>query len=140
MPRRKARDKVGRPTKFTVHRAVAVACALNSGSSLESVARMGEISSATIYRWLARALAGETPCSVLLKVVSPRHEKGRFWSRLWDKWYSLKSRSEPYPECFENLFHCEQRIEQRIASAKPKSQVSTRSKPDPGVTYPLRSL
>ena len=60
------------------------------------------------------AMAGEEPYSVLLEVVSPRLEKGRFWSRLWDDWNPLKSLSQLSPGCFENLFPCEQRIEQRI--------------------------
>ena len=78
MPRRKPRNKGGRPTKFTVHRAIAVACALNSGSSLESAARRGRIGSATLYRWLRRAMAGEEPYSVLLEVVQPQAREGAF--------------------------------------------------------------
>ena len=111
MPRRKPRNKGGRPTKFTVHRAVAVACALNSGSSLESAARRGGIGSATLYRWLRKAMAGEEPYSVLLEVVSPRREKGPFRSRLWDDWKPLNALSQPSPECFENLLRCKQRID-----------------------------
>lgn len=102
MPRRKPRNKGGRPTKFTVHAAVAIACALNAGSSLESAARSGRIGSATLYRWLRKAMAGAEPYSVLLEVVTPRLEKGRFWSRLWDEWRPLKTLSQPSPEFFEN--------------------------------------
>ena len=112
MPRRKPHKKGGRPTKFTVHTAVAVACALNNGASLSSAARRGKIGSATLYRWLRKALAGEEPYSVLLEVVSPRSEKGRFWSRLWDEWNLSNALSQSSSECFENLFRCEQRIEQ----------------------------
>lgn len=73
----------------------------------QAAARRGGIGSATLYRWLRKAMAGEEPYSVLIAVVSPRLDKGRFWSRLWDEWYPLKALSEPSPGCSENLFQCE---------------------------------
>ena len=101
MPRRKPRNKGGRPTKFTVHRAVAVACALNSGFSLEYAARRGGIGSATLYRWL---LLGPFR-SLVLRIAFP---EGRKRSR-------------------------------NTVARNQKGQVSTKSRLNPGATYPFRS-
>ena len=70
MPGREPPNRGGRPSKFTTHTVVAITSALMCGKSFEAAARAAGIGQSTLYRWLAKARAGDPRFGPLNDVIS----------------------------------------------------------------------
>ena len=69
MPRKRPRNKGGRPSKLTVAMVVKLTTALLERHSLEHAARESGIGVSTLYRWMARARAGDERFGPVAKLV-----------------------------------------------------------------------
>jgi hypothetical protein len=70
MPRRKPKNRGGRPSKFTTPAVVAIAVALGDGAPLDGAAKAAGIGVSTLYRWLNRARSGDLRYGPLADLVS----------------------------------------------------------------------
>jgi hypothetical protein len=84
MPRRKPSNRGGRPTKFTTPAVVALASALIEGESFEAAANAAAIGQSTLYRWLAKARAGDPRFGPLEDVISQARLAGETKSAFLD--------------------------------------------------------
>ena len=77
MPRRKPPNRGGRPCKFTTPALVAITGALIAGEPFEAAAKAAGIGQSTLYRWLAKARAGDPRFGPLADVIDQaRHAAG----------------------------------------------------------------
>jgi hypothetical protein len=80
MPRRKPTNRGGRPSKFTTPAVVAITGALIAGESFEAAAHAAGIGQSTLYRWLAKARAGDPRFGPLADVVRQARHAGQHGS------------------------------------------------------------
>ena len=76
MPRRKPPNRGGRPCKFTTPALVALTAALIAGDPFEAAAKAAGIGQSTLYRWLARARAGDPRFGPLADVIREARRAG----------------------------------------------------------------
>jgi hypothetical protein len=77
MPRRKPKNRGGRPSKFTTPAIVAIAAALGDGEPLDGAAKAAGIGISTLYRWLSRARSGDPRYGPLAGLVGQARRAGR---------------------------------------------------------------
>lgn len=69
MSRRKTINRGGRPSKFTTAAVVKITSELLDGQSFEDAARAAGIGPVTLYRWLAKAKAGDPRFGPMNEVI-----------------------------------------------------------------------
>jgi hypothetical protein len=69
MPRRKPRNRGGRPCRYTPFVITSVMATLARGGSLEKAADAAGIGTTTLYRWLALSRAGDARFAALADAV-----------------------------------------------------------------------
>jgi DNA-binding phage protein len=70
--RHKPPNRGGRPSKFTIDTAVALAAALGRGQSIEAAAATAGIGISSIYRWVALGRSGDPRFATLAAVAKKR--------------------------------------------------------------------
>ena len=73
MPRRKPRNKGGRPCRYTPSVVTTLMAALARGVSLEEAADAAGIGTTTLYRWMALSRAGDARFASLADAVDAVH-------------------------------------------------------------------
>jgi hypothetical protein len=76
MPRRKPRNKGGRPCRYTPFVVASITAALTQGKSIEDAAEAAVIGTSTLYRWLALSRAGDPRFLMLADAVSQARRAG----------------------------------------------------------------
>ena len=86
MPRKRPRDRGGRPSKFTTGTALAIVADIAGGTPREEAARSAGVGVSTFYRWLQKGRAGDpryAPALTLAALTSmsgPKHYVD-YWMR-----------------------------------------------------------
>jgi hypothetical protein len=70
MPRRKPKNRGGRPCRYTPFVVTTLMAALTRGESLEKAADAAGIGTTTLYRWLALSRAGDARYARLADAVA----------------------------------------------------------------------
>ena len=73
MPRRKPKNRGGRPCRYTPFVVATLMGALARGESIEEAAEAAGIGTTTLYRWLAASRAGDTRFAALADAVDAVH-------------------------------------------------------------------
>jgi transposase-like protein len=79
MPRRKPKNKGGRPSKWTIPVAVELVTAMKRGTSFQRAARDAGIGKSTLYRWVAQAQAGDPRFAIMAPLIRPAPERWYRW-------------------------------------------------------------
>ena len=74
MPRRKPRNKGGRPCRYSPRAACVILGSLARGGSLDEAAAAAAIGKATLYRWIALSRAGNARFAALADAVDSLHQ------------------------------------------------------------------
>lgn len=69
MPRRKPKDRGGRPCRYTGTAVATIVAALTRGESLETAAGRAGLGATTLYRWIALSRAGDPRYAELAEAV-----------------------------------------------------------------------
>ena len=88
MPRRKPKNRGGRPCRYTPLVVTTLMVALPRGESLEKAADLAGIGTTTLYRWLALSRAGDARFAKLAEAVDAVYRgsvNGRMFGDLFSK-------------------------------------------------------
>jgi hypothetical protein len=87
MPRKRPRNKGGRPTRFTPSTALRLGFALGRGCTVEDAAEFAGVGVSTAYRWCARGRMGGSKFDHLAAIADAakdRRHSSPFWkTKLW---------------------------------------------------------
>jgi hypothetical protein len=79
MPRRKPKNRGGRPCRYTPFVVTSLMAALARGETLEKAADAAGIGTTTLYRWLALSRAGDARFAKLADAVDDVHRGSVTW-------------------------------------------------------------
>jgi hypothetical protein len=91
MPRRKPKNRGGRPCRYTPLVVTTLMAALARGESLEKAADAAGIGATTLYRWLALSRAGDARSARLAEAVDAVHG-GSVNAQMTDQFLSKAAR------------------------------------------------
>jgi hypothetical protein len=93
MPRRKPRNKGGRPCRYSARTVAVITAALARGGSLDEAAAAAAVGKATLYRWIALSRAGNARFAALADAVDALH-RGSL-SQIIDQLLAKAARGNP---------------------------------------------
>lgn len=74
----KAKDRGGRPSKFTPQTALAIVADISEGRTRDNAAEAAGVGASTLYRWLQRGRAGDPRYADLARAIQGAQNGSRF--------------------------------------------------------------